>query len=164
MKEIFEGGVTPHEQEKTPEEIIKEFKDDFEKYLKENPNVASKLKKEILSMAGVEENELVDEDMGFDFGVVKIPVEKLTLFGTSCGVVGNKAFTEKIVDFLKSLNVRFIIGLSRNREFKISSAAIPITKKNGREFEEMIYNQRENQGVLRCDSSRVRGWTKYESE
>ena len=161
MTEKFEGGIPPQEQEKTPEETIKEFKDDFEKYLKENPDVASELKREVLSMAGVAENELVNEDMGFDFGVVKIPIDKLTLFGTSCGVVGNKAFTEKVVTFLKSLKVEFIIGLSGNKEFKISSVAIPISTKNGHKFEKMIEG---NKGVLRCDSSKVRGWTVYESE
>jgi len=161
MTEKFEGSIPPQEQKKTPEEIIREFKEDFERYLKENPDEASKLKREILSMAGVEENELVDKDMGFDFGIVKVPIEKLTLFGTSCGVVGNKAFTEKVVDFLNAQKVEFIIALSENKEFKILSAAIPITEKEGHKFEKIIYK---NQGVLRCEPSQVKGWTIYESE
>jgi len=48
-----------------------------------------------LSAAGLEEKELIDEYFGYDFCLVKIPIEKLILFGTSCGTVGNKAFSKK---------------------------------------------------------------------
>ena len=112
-------------------------------------------------MAGIEEDELINKSMGFDFGIVKIPIEKLIVFGTSCGVVGNKAFNAKIIDFLKSLNVKFILGLSENKKFTILSAAIPIIEKEGLKFEKMIDK---NKGILRCDNSNVKGWTIYESE
>ncbi len=147
--------------EKTHEELLLEFKKDFEDWLKMNPEIAQELKQELLEMAGIEENELVDKEMGFDLGVIKIPVEQLSIFGTSCGDVGNKAFSQEVIDFLKSKKAEFIIGLSDNKEPKISSAAMQINEKDGEKLEKLIDK---NKGSLRAEASRVEGWSVFESE
>jgi len=161
MNENFYNPSTPQEREKTPEEIIQGFKDDFEKYLSENPELAQKLKQEILSMAGVGESEMVNPQMNYDFGIIKVPVAELIRFGTACGEIDNKAFSKKVVDFLIGESVEFIIALSSNKNFTIGSAAIQMNQKGGRKLEAMI---EKNDGSLRCDSSPIRGWTVYESE
>jgi len=165
MTEKFEGGIPPQEQEKTPEEIIKEFGNDFEKYLQENPDIAKKIMQDLLTMAGVSESELDKEimkDEGYYYVVIKVPIDRLDIFGTSCGNVGNRPFTKEVIDFLKSKKVEFIIALSFNDEPKICSAAIQIDEKSGRRLEKMVNN---NKGSLRGDSSnQVSGWIIYESE
>jgi len=62
---------------------------------------------------------------------------------------------------LKSKKVKFILAVSERKEFKISSAAIPIDEKNRVKLERMIYK---NEGSLRCGSSTVKGWTTCVSE
>lgn len=161
MSERPEGFIPPPEKERSPKETIAEFKNAFEKFLQTNPEIALELQREVIETAGLEDGELIDEEMGFDFSVVKIPVEKLLSFGTMCGEVGNKAFSKAVVDYLKSLKVDFIIALSDNKEFTISSAVIPISEKNGPKLERLI---EKSNGSFRCDSSQLPGWTTYESE
>lgn len=161
MPEQLRNKPPKPEQPKTPTEIIQEMKDAFETFLKESPAVAAELKNEVLELAGVREGELVNLSMDFDFGLVKIPLAKLGLFGTNCGKVDNKAFTPKVLEFLAGLKVEFIIALSHNREFRISSAAIPISEEDGDKLGELI---EKGKGSFRAEPSDVKGWTGFESE
>lgn len=147
----------PGKPEKTIAEHISGFKHDFEQWLQENPALAQQLKQELLSMAGLEEGELTRFNLDF----LKIPASELTVFGTVCGKVGNKAFTKEVVDFLQSKGVGFILGLGDNLEPKISSAVINMSGRDARKFSAMIDK---NDGSLRADSSRVNGWSAFESE
>lgn len=152
----------PEEPEKTIEEKIEGFKGDFESWLNENPDIAQQLKNDVLSMTGVEENELVDPEMNFDMSLQKIPVSELSIYGTYCGhEVDNKCFPKKVIDFLQSKNTEFIICIGDNKEPKISSAAINISGKDADKFEKMIDK---NQGSLRADNSKIDGWSIFESE
>jgi hypothetical protein len=151
----------PKGPEKTIVEKITGFKDDFENWLKESPEIAEQLKTEVLRMAGVEENQLIDPEMGYDFGLIKVPTPELSVFGTGCGVIGNKPFSEKVISFLQSKGVEFIIGLGENSEPKVASAAINISLKDAEKFGQMIMS---NEGSLRADPSKVKGWSVFESE
>lgn len=151
----------PNGPEKTIGEKISEFKNNFESWLNENPNVAKQLKIELLEMAGVEESELVDPEIGFDMALIKVPASELIIFGTTCGTKGNKAFSKEVVDFLQSKGVEFIIGLGENKEPIISSAAINISAEDAEKFSEMVGN---NKGVLRAENSKVNRWSVFESE
>lgn len=155
---IEQGPTGP---EKTIEEKISEFKNNFENWLNENPDVAKQLKKELLEMAGVEEGELVDPEMGFDMALIKVPATELSIFGTTCGTKGNKVFSREVIDFLQSKGIEFIIGLGENKEPTISSAAINISAEDAEAFSEMVDN---NKGSLRANSSKVSGWSVFESE
>ena len=155
---IEQGPTGP---EKTIEEKISEFRNNFESWLKENPDVAKQIKKELLEAAGVEESELIDPEMGFDMGLIKVPATELSIFGTTCGTKSNKAFSGEVINFLQSKGVEFIIGLGENKEPIISSAAINISAGDAESFSEMIDN---NKGSLRADNSKVSGWSVFESE
>ena len=151
----------PNGPEKTIEAKISEFKNNFESWLNENPDVAKQLKKELLEMAGVEENELVDPEMGFDMALIKVPASELSIFGTTCGTKGNKAFSKEVLDFLQSKGIEFIIGLGENKEPVISSTAINFSEEDAEKFSEMVGN---NKGSLRAENSKVSGWSVFESE
>ena len=99
--------------------------------------------------------------MVFDLGLIKVPLDELSVFGTSCGEVGNKAFTKKVVDFLRSKGVEFIVGLGANKEPIISSVAINISEKDAVKFGNMIGK---NKGSLRADHSKISEWSVFESE
>ena len=155
---IEQGPAGP---EKTIEEKISEFRNNFESWLKENPDVAKQLKKELLEMAGVEESELIDPEMDFDLGLIKVPATELSIFGTACGTKSNKPFSGKVINFLQSKGIEFIVGLGKNKEPIISSAAINISAEDAERFSKMVDN---NKGSLRADNSKVNGWSVFESE
>lgn len=92
---------------------------------------------------------------------VKIDVDDLVGVGTTCGRVGNVAFTEKIVSYLKKKGVRFIVALSDDDQLSLNSAIIPLKSKACRKVEEMIY---EANGSFRYDSTSGFGWSFFESE
>ena len=151
----------PTGSEKIIEEKILEFKNNFENWQNENPDVAKQLKKELLEMAGIEESELVDPEMGFDMALIKVPATELSIFGTICGTKGNRAFSKEVIDFLQSKGIEFIIGLGENKEPIISSAAVNISARDAKALSEMVSS---NKGSLRADSSKVSGWSVFESE
>ena len=153
--------MPPQERGHTPETIIQGFKDDFQRFLKENPDVVEVLKKDILAAGGLSEMELIDEEMGYDFGLVKVPVEALDSFGTSCGYVDNTALSGEARDFLRARGVEFILGVCNNKTFVLGAAAIKIGQRDGVRLERII---EKNHGSFRRDSSKVDGWTIYESE
>ena len=145
---------------------IKEFKKLFRAWQQENQKIAITLKGEMLRAAGLEElggGEIIyewDKSVA-DYSLVKIPLEKLSFFGTACGSTGNRPFSQKVLDFLKSKGFDFILATVEDKTLEISSAAIHATEKSGVKLEKMI---EENAGSLRCDGSKVGGWTVYESE
>ncbi len=151
----------PKGPEKNLGEKIAEFKSSFEGWLKENSEIAQQLKKELLERAGVEESELVDPEAGFDMGLLKIPVGELPIFGTACGTRGNKPFSRKVVDFLQLKEVHFTVALGENEKPTIFSVAVNISGEDAEQFEEMITS---GQGSLRGETSRVGGWSVFESE
>ncbi len=151
----------PKGPEKSIQEKISEFKSDFENWLKENPDVAKQLKSELLEMAGVEEGELIDPDAGFDMGLLKIPVNELSIFGSACGTIGNKPFSKEVVNFLHSKGIEFTIALGENKEPTISSIAINVSGEDMEKIGEMITNEH---GSLRGENSKVSDWSVFESE
>lgn len=147
--------------EKTIIEKIASFQNSFTLWLHENPAIAQQLKNELLAMAGVEEKELVDPEMGFDLGLIKVPASELSIFSTSCGTKGNKPFSQDVLELLQSKGVEFIIGLGDNNAPIISSAAINLSESDAEQFSGLVEN---NHGSLQANSSKVSGWSVFESE
>ncbi len=143
------------------EKKISEFKANFEAWLKENQDLALKIKESLLRTAGLSEDELTSPEMGFDFGFIKVPVSELVPFGTSCGNTGNKCFSEEIVKFLQSKGVEFVAAIGQNKELRIASAAMHIPFADAEKFSKMIDK---NNGSLRADNCGVPGWRIFESE
>jgi len=151
-----------HGQDKRPtKEKIDEFGESFQDWLKQDPEINERLKVELLQVAGVSENELVDSNMGFDMSLVKVPVGELSVFGTATGKSGNKAFSGEAVGFLSSKNVEYIVGVGENNEPIICSAAINISDEDAARLTEIIEQEG---GSLRADSSQVSGWSIFECE
>ncbi len=148
-------------QEKTIVEKIAGFKNAFELWLQENPVVAQQLKHELLTMAGVEENELTDPEMGFDLGLIKVPASELSIFSTSCGTKGNKPFSQDVLELLQSKGIEFVIGLGENNVPVISSAAINLSEPDAEQLSKLV---EDNHGSLQANSSEVSGWSIFESE
>ncbi len=90
-------------------------------------------------------------------------IDELVAFGTRCGEIGNRSFTDKVVNFLKSKGVEFVVVVVDKELPEIASLAAPLNFDNGDadEFSEMIA---ENGGSLRPDPSRAEGWSNFESE
>lgn len=112
-------------------------------------------------MSGVEKDELINPEMGFDFALIKIPLSELPIFGTFAGTKDNNPFTSEAIDFLKSKNIEFIIGLGENKNPILSSAAINISLEEATDFLEIISI---NKGSLRPEKSKVNGWSIFETE
>ncbi|MFA6428530.1 MAG: hypothetical protein WCW02_03220 [Candidatus Buchananbacteria bacterium] len=151
----------PNGPEKTIEEKISEFKFNFDNWLAENPVIAKQLKDELLELAGIEESELTDPDLGFDLSLIKVPIAELSAFGTICGETDNKSFSKKVINFLESKGVEFIIGLGENKKPVITSAAINISAKDAERFSKIIDSSK---GSLDPQDSQVDGWSIFESE
>lgn len=146
---------------KNQEKMITRFRTDFGIYIKENPEVVRQIKQELLDMAGLKERELIDPNREIDMGFVKIPIGKLSLFGTNCGKASNKPFSREVIDFLKSRGARMVIALSDNTEPVIHSAAVEISEEDAEKFAKKISK---NHGSLRPDPSIIKGWMTFESE
>lgn len=143
--------------EKEPKKIIAELEKSFQDWLKENPDLAEKVKSELIGIYGYDETEMSDEGMA----IIKVPPEELSIFGTFAGRIDNKAFSGKVLDFLKNKEIEFVVAISDKEEPKITSAIMKINQKDGKKFSKMIS---ENGGSLRCDTSKVKGWSIFESE
>lgn len=114
-----------------------------------------------MEIAGIEESELIDTEMGFDMGLIKVPVTELSAFGTACGTKNNKAFSKEVIDFLQSGGIEFIIGIGENKEPVISSTAVHISGEEAENFSEMI---NKNEGSFTSEDSKVGGWSVFGSE
>ena len=143
--------------EKEPRIIIAELEKSFQEWLKENPEQGEKIKSELLGIAGQSESELNSDGMT----IIKIPAGELSIFGTFCGTKDNKAFGENVLNFLKTKEIEFVVAVSDKDVPKISSAIMKINQEDGEALSEMID---ENQGSLRCDTTKIEGWSAFESE
>jgi len=85
MRNIEMGGITPEEN---PEQIINELQQLFQDWVKENPELAEKVKAELLDIAGYDKETLSDDG----WAIIKAPINQLPAFGTFCGSENNKAF------------------------------------------------------------------------
>ena len=143
--------------EKNPKIIIAELEKSYQDWLKENPDLARKVKNELVKISGQAEAEMSDEGLA----IVKIPIGKLSIFGTFCGTRGNQAFGEKALNFLNGKEIEFVVAISDKEEPKITSAIMKISREDGETLSEMIA---ENEGSLRCEAARIEGWSAFESE
>ena len=143
--------------EKEPKVIIAELEKSFQKWIEEEPEQAGKIKSELLSIAGQSEVELNNDGMV----IVKIPAGELSIFGTFCGTKDNKAFGENALNFLKTKEVEFVVAISDKDVPKITSAIIKLGQEDGEALSAIID---ENQGSLRCDTTKIEGWSAFESE
>ena len=120
------------------------------------------LKRDLLKMTGIEqESRLIDDWAGFDFSFVKINLEELAGYGTTCGRVPNYCFTPEVLEFLAAQGVDFILGISENTALRLQSAAIHFSSRAAAKLERMILVAH---GSLRPDPASVRGWQVFESE
>jgi len=142
---------------KEPKIIIAELEQSFQDWLKENPDLAEKIKGELMSIYGYDEAEMSAEGMA----IIKVPLGQLSIFSTFCGTSGNKAFGENVVNFLKDKEIEFVVAISDKEVPNITSAMININREDGEALSEMIG---ENNGSLRCDSSKNERWSTFESE
>ena len=148
------GGASP---EKEPKIIIAELEKSFQDWLKENPDLAEKVKSELISIYGYDEIEMNDEDMA----IIKVPLGELSIFGTFAGRSDNKAFSGKVLDFLKDKEIEFVVAISDKEVPEITSAIMKINQEDGETLSEMISK---NGGSLRCDTSKIERWSTFESE
>ena len=133
---------------------IEEFEKEYEKYAQENNELAKDIKNELLRMSFMEEHELKDT-----YAIVKIPACKLNEFGTACGTVNNKPFTQDAIDLLKSSE--FVIAIVVRENGNIFYMMAKIGRRNGIKLDHIID---ENNGSLRYDSEVLNGWSIFESE
>jgi hypothetical protein len=138
-----------------------DFKTSFITWLKDNSEIGREIQSEILEAAGIEEDEMIEPMLGFDFAFMKIPVQELGIFGTDCGGKGNKPFTKEVISFLQSRKIEFIIVLSENKRPIISAVAIHLNEKDGEVLSDQV---KINEGSLRCEPSKIQGWSIFESE
>lgn len=143
--------------------IVDEFAQQYAARRDTVPNINT-LEGELYSMAGIKPTEphafvLMDMDSPY-----------LHHVGSSCGCVGNKIFQNtEIINFLKERGVEYILGMiyePKDMDFSdnsitVDSIALPIPYAEGYKFERLV--ERKN-GSFRCESSKVKGWTVYESE
>jgi hypothetical protein len=154
MGSIEMGGMAP---EKNPEQIINELQKSFQDWLKEKPELAEKVKAELLGIAGYDENTLSDEG----WVIIKASIDQLSTFGTFCGSKNNNVFNKNVLDFLRDKKVEFVVALTDEKELKLSSAVIEISNEDGETLSEMIS---ENGGSFRSDNSRIANWSTFESD
>ena len=147
------GGITPE----NPEQTIRDLQRSFQDWLNENPELAKKVKAELISIAGYDETELAEDG----WVIIKAPIDQLPTFSTFCGSKNNKAFDKKVLDFLRNKKVEFIVALTAKKELKISSGVIEINEKDGKTLAQLISK---NGGSFRNDKSRINGWSTFESE
>jgi len=143
--------------EKDPKILIAELEKSFQDWIGENPDLAGKVKKDLIGIFGYDESEISTDGLA----IIKAPIEKLSIFGTSCGTVGNKAFDRNVLNFFKTKGVEFIVAISNREEPSIYFAVIKVNEKDGEKLSDMIA---ENDGSLRCDTSSIDGWSTFESE
>jgi len=113
--------------EKEPKVIIAEFEKSFQKWLKEEPEQAKKIKAGLLHIAGQSEAELSTDEMV----IIKVSISELSIFGTYCGTKGNKAFGENVLNLLKDKGVEFVVAISDKEVPKMTSAIMKINQEDG---------------------------------
>lgn len=130
---------------------LKELENMFLDHLKSDPDLQN-IKSDLTAF--------VTEDDMDQFTVIEIPLDRLYNFQTACGTENKRPFTEDVIKFLRQRKVKSIFALV-NEWLEIWAAVVPIGKKDGRHFQDLVY---ERGGSLRCDSASLKGWTVYESE
>lgn len=135
----------------------------FEAFSSKNPEVSSYLKRELLDYAGLSEEELtdgtiIDERACF----VMVPTSSLGPFGTACGIVGNRPFTDNLRQKLLAIGADHVAGIVGEASCKFFSLAMPLSsQKRGDMVEELISD---NGGSARPDFHEEIRWVLFESE
>jgi len=145
--------------------IVEEFRDNY-KERREDVNEVETLENELYSISGIDKNS--------QHAIVLMPFdsEHFDNFGSVCGHVGNKVFSNReIQKFLSEYaHGKWALGIIdepdlddtyKNQTIPLSSVALPLIESDGRVFE---YLTNREGGSFRCGSSKVDGWTIYESE
>jgi len=141
-------------------EIVEQFAREYEKNRDKLPN-ADLLETDLCEMSGLEKTDSY-------FVYIPIDSKDLQYFGSACGRVGNRIFSNKsLISFLRNRGVKYILGIiyksnfERDGEIPLSSIALPIVGKEGHIFE---YLASKYEGSFRYERSAVEGWSVYESE
>ncbi len=100
-------------------------------------------KDEIMNHLQLEGDEIepnVYDFYGDELSGVKIDINELEGFGTSCGRKNNTCFDNVVIDYLKECGVDHIIStIFLNEPNKLGHCLIPFnSEKEGRKFEKMI--------------------------
>jgi hypothetical protein len=144
-------------QEQNPQSIIASLEKSFQDWLQENPDLVGGLKKELIKIYGYDEADMNSDGLA----IIKIPVTELSIFSTFAGRNDNKAFSGTALDFLRDKDVEFVVAISDKENPKIVSAIMKINIENGEIFSDKVS---ENGGSLRCERSKIVGWSTFESE
>lgn len=136
------------------------FVDNYNIWKANNILISNILERDLMMMGGCFD----ESEIGNDFHFFKIPLDKLSNFRTECGnSIKSTNFSEEVLNFLKSKNIKFIIALvSFYGDYQICSAIINnINREDANTFSLLI---NEAGGSLRPDSASVKDWTSFESE
>lgn len=148
----------------TLKEIVNKLAEDYQVNRGSIPEI-DVLEQELYSVSGIDRHDPAS--------ILLIPIDSPNLhcFGSACGAVGNRIFSNKsLVSFLKNKGVRQFLGIiydpasddTYERDaVALNSIALPISGKDGHKFESLASK---NEGSFRYEKSRVQGWSVYESE
>jgi len=101
----------------------------------------------------------IEDDLNdFDYALAKIPVDSLKDIHTVCGSTG---FNDKIVKFLKSLKVEFIIALCDTNTGFIGCFVIELYSESALILEKIFEDENIS---MRYDSTNKEGWSFFENE
>ncbi len=144
--------------------VIQKFSENYNVNRNTLPN-SDTLEEELFMLSGI---SLSDEH---SFLLIPLDSPELRYFGSTCGELGNKLFSNKsLVTFLKNRKVSQVLGIvyqphsnsaCSNDSVALSAIALPIVGKEGHIFEHLVSK---NNGSFRYERSQVSGWSVYESE
>jgi len=147
------------------QKLLSELKQSLEDWSKGDPELAEKVKSELIDWSGLEDPSLFDEEERQYFNVVRIPVELLDRFGIAYGTKAyekrdKEVFSAKIIDFLKSKGIDSIIAVVDSRDLDIHDAMASISRDDGIKMDDML----DKKGwSWNCNKSDIEGWSRFES-
>ena len=97
--------------------------------------------------------------------VCKIPIANLSKYSTACGIVNNKPFTKRVIQFLRQHSAKdYVVAEVLRGTTEIINMAVcwkDNPEKNSEKFADMVCM---NGGSLRPELDILNGWDMYESE
>lgn len=183
----------PGKIERTMEEKILEFKNEFDRWQQQEPKIAARIKSELLSMAGVEEDELNADKLRESSEAARARIES-ALSGLAIRIYkqpSQPGDTERVLALLKIPVEELrafgtVCGTVGNQAFSkkaidflrsrkvafviaLGEKQKPVLlsaaiKLSERDAEKLSEMISDAHGSLRADVSSVRGWSVFESE
>jgi len=141
------------------------FKERFAQFRATDPKTAEGIADDLLTMAGLDEDEMDADGYGYIYEYAAILPDELVDFQTACGSVPNAPFADGVaINFLKEKGVDCFYAIVMTEEdgrICICSAECQLTEDDAEKFSEIIG---ERQGSLREDNGWTKGWSAFESE